>query len=359
MNTKESPHGTVGAVDRTRSITSYNRDQVKAAAHGHWTTVLSALGVSSSFLVDKHGPCPVCNGKDRFRFDDKNGDGGYFCNSCGAGDGFRLLMLTQRWSFPVALQAVANILGVTPGSTNSIAACYNSKPKISIFRRAITAMPEADQKAVSYNNWLWSDSRPIERGTPAYEYFKRRCNGWYADMACESASLRCHPGLNYKDGDQDFGKLPVIIGKVQNLEGELITLRRIYLTPDGRKAPGNCKRLTPGLFAGASKGAALRLFEPESGCPLIVGEGIETTLAAVHLWGTPGWAAGDAGQMESILLPPPDMVREVLIAVDHDLNERGEIAARKLEQRLISEGRRVRLIIPENVGLDLDDVSFN
>lgn len=358
MNTMKSPDGNIGAINKTRPITTYNRDKVKLSARGHWSAILVALGISSAFLVDRHGPCPVCNGKDRFRFDDKNGDGGYFCNSCGAGDGFRLLMLMQRWTFPEALQAVANVLGLTPSSTNSSAACYSSKPKVSIFRRAVKATPEADQKAASYTSWLWSGSCRIERGTPAYEYLKRRCHGLYADMACESEVLRCHPGLNYKDGDQDFGKLPAIVAKVENLERDLIALRRIYLTADGQKAPGSCKRLTPALFPGASKGAAIRLFEPEPEGQLIIGEGIETTLAAIHLWGTPGWAAGDAGQMESMELPPPNVVREVLIVVDHDPSGRGEVAAKKLGARLESEGRLVQLIKPTTMGADMDDLTI-
>ena len=48
-----------------------------------WLAILPALGVPSHFLRNKHGPCPVCGGKDRFRFDDKDGKGTFFCNGCG------------------------------------------------------------------------------------------------------------------------------------------------------------------------------------------------------------------------------------------------------------------------------------
>jgi hypothetical protein len=36
---------------------------------------------------NRHQACPVCGGSDRFRFDDKEGRGTWFCNQCGAGDG--------------------------------------------------------------------------------------------------------------------------------------------------------------------------------------------------------------------------------------------------------------------------------
>src|SRR5690348_13963485 len=53
-------------------------------ARGRWREILPCLGVETRYLTNKHGPCPLCGGKDRFRFDDKNGDGTYYCNQCGA-----------------------------------------------------------------------------------------------------------------------------------------------------------------------------------------------------------------------------------------------------------------------------------
>ncbi len=60
-------------------------------AHGRWTEILPLLGVDPRFLVNRHGPCPLCGGKDRFRFDDKDGSGSYYCNGCGAGVGIILV----------------------------------------------------------------------------------------------------------------------------------------------------------------------------------------------------------------------------------------------------------------------------
>ena len=49
--------------------------QIKELAIGMWPQILPALGVGRGFLENKHGPCPLCGGKDRYRFDDKNGRG--------------------------------------------------------------------------------------------------------------------------------------------------------------------------------------------------------------------------------------------------------------------------------------------
>lgn len=63
--------------------------QAVKVARGHWAQILPALGVN--ILKNRHQPCPVCGGKDRFRFDDQEGRGTWFCNQCGAGDGLALV----------------------------------------------------------------------------------------------------------------------------------------------------------------------------------------------------------------------------------------------------------------------------
>jgi putative DNA primase/helicase len=91
-------------------------------ANGHWPAILGALaGLSSEQLTDKHQPCPLCAGKDRYRFDDQDGTGSWFCNQCGGpsetgggGSGIELLMRRTGWTFREAAQRVEQHLGVTP-----------------------------------------------------------------------------------------------------------------------------------------------------------------------------------------------------------------------------------------------------
>lgn len=61
---------------------------------GGWQTVLSNYGCQLP-SGRKHGPCPVCGGKDRFRFDDKNGRGTWFCSQCEPSSGGGLLLLSR------------------------------------------------------------------------------------------------------------------------------------------------------------------------------------------------------------------------------------------------------------------------
>ena len=91
-------------------------------AQGHWPSILGALaGLSSEQLTDKHQPCPLCGGKDRYRFDDQDGSGSWFCNQCGgpaqsggAGNGMELLLRRTGWTFKEAAQRVEQHLGIAP-----------------------------------------------------------------------------------------------------------------------------------------------------------------------------------------------------------------------------------------------------
>src|SRR5215475_1091692 len=86
-------------------------------ARHRWQQILSQLGIPTSFLTNKHGPCPICGGRDRFRFDDKDGAGTYYCNQCGPGTGLILLRKKHGWDFKTAVSAIDKIIGCgTPNS---------------------------------------------------------------------------------------------------------------------------------------------------------------------------------------------------------------------------------------------------
>ncbi|WP_130471416.1 primase-helicase zinc-binding domain-containing protein [Candidatus Magnetaquicoccus inordinatus] len=92
-----------------------NINQIIEQARGHWPSILLSLGASQENLANKHRSCPFCGGKDRFRFDDKDGHGTFICNQCGAGDGMgyasRLLGLEDARDFPKVAESVAKAMG--------------------------------------------------------------------------------------------------------------------------------------------------------------------------------------------------------------------------------------------------------
>jgi len=108
---------------------SFDALAVKNTARGRWREILTSMAkVPDSYLVNRHGPCPNCTSpehraeSDRFRFDDRNGDGTWYCNQCGGkegrgggGDGFLLIMRMTGWGFSDTVNAVGNWLnGIDP-----------------------------------------------------------------------------------------------------------------------------------------------------------------------------------------------------------------------------------------------------
>lgn len=93
---------------------------VITAAMGRWSEILEALaGLRPEQLCNRHQPCPICGGRDRYRFDDKDDSGSWFCNQCGGkdhmgggGSGMDLLMRVRHWSFRQACQEVERYLGL-------------------------------------------------------------------------------------------------------------------------------------------------------------------------------------------------------------------------------------------------------
>lgn len=84
---------------------------IATAARGRWPHILSALGINVP-NGKRHGACPVCGGKDRFRLDDKEGRGTWFCNHCGNGDGLDLVRLATGHDVKTVSAMVAETLSL-------------------------------------------------------------------------------------------------------------------------------------------------------------------------------------------------------------------------------------------------------
>jgi len=103
---------------------------------------------------------------------------------------------------------------------------------------------------------------------------------------------------------------------------------------------------------GPIKGGYVALAPAEPDRPLIVGEGIETTLSAMQLTGFPGIAALNAGNMK--VIDPPE-ASSYIIAADNDTNEVGQKAAKALAERLRAQGRHVHVAVPGEPDSDWND----
>jgi putative DNA primase/helicase len=156
-------------------------------------------------------------------------------------------------------------------------------------------------------------------------------------------TLRFHAGLKHPSG----GIWPAMVAMVtRGGDDTPLAIHRTFLARNG----GGKAQIDPQkMMLGPCSGGAVRLAAP--GDVLMVGEGIETCLAAMQATGHPAWAALSTSGLRALHLPHD--VRDVIVLADGD--DPGEAAAQKCALRLKREGRRVRIARPPH-GMDFNDL---
>ncbi len=312
---------------------SLDANQIRSAAVNQWRGILEHAGMDNRLLTNKHTACPICGGKDRFRFDDKDGRGTFICNQCRAGDGFKLLELWRGGGFPDALAYVAQYLGYSQDSDTS----QKSAKKCFLSTDKTDKKPTPDRKALITTIWQAANNdHPL-----LVSYLEKR--------GCQPAVLpvdvRLHPSLAYWHDGALIGHFPALVALVRDTQSQVKGLQRIYLTPDGTgkaDVPGTCKKLLS-LQAGSTKGCAVQLYP--SGYTLALTEGIETALAVrCALPSTPVWAAVTANHLAALHLP--DNLKTLLIFADLDRSNTGEKVAYQLAERANTAGIQCKIMLP-------------
>mgnify|MGYP001112073661 CR=1 FL=1 len=208
------------------------------------------------------------------------------------------------------------------------------------------------EKILERHHKLWDECLPINASgtTPIHRYFERRGFVVVIDKIAESDSIRFHPALPYfvendEGTAEEIGKFPAVVGVVQDVDGNLLTLHRTYLSPNGSKAGVREAKKMMAVPDGVDiKGGAIRLGIPEDGI-LGVAEGMETALSAYRATGIPTWSTVNAQLMKSFSVP--DGTHTVIIWADLDRSLTGEIAANALKRRLEKQGIYVLIMIPQ------------
>lgn len=295
------------------------------AARGRWREILPALGVPSVVLNGKNQPCPMCGGKDRFRFTDKFGEGDYYCSQCSPGRGLKLLMNINGWDFKQAVQEIDKVIG------NLLPA-----KRVVEFATSRAANPGSLRR-------MYADSRPVLCEDAVGRYlFRRQLHEPYPK------ALRYVPLMkHWPTGTTHRG----MIAMYSNAEGKPVTLHRTYLTDEGLKADLDGKER---LFMSGDVpvGGAVRLTPAAE--TMGIAEGIETALSAAVLFGVPVWASC-CDQLLAKWQPPPEAKR-IVIYGDADMSFAGQAAAYTLAKRLKNVERlEVGVALPP-IGKDWNDV---
>jgi putative DNA primase/helicase len=184
---------------------------------------------------------------------------------------------------------------------------------------------------------IWQSSKP-SKGTPVEIYLASR--GIYLPTP---DALRFHGGLKHPSG----GIWPAMVAlATRGVDGQPIGIHRTFLARDGSgKAPVEPAK----MMLGPCRGGVVRLAQHAG--PLMVGEGIETCLAAMQASGHAAWAALSASGL--LTLDLPEDVHDVIVLADGD--QAGEAAARDCALRWKRQGRRARIARPP-WGMDFNDL---
>ncbi|MDM2820799.1 toprim domain-containing protein, partial [Citrobacter sp. Cpo100] len=265
-------------------------DTVKQAC-GHWPRILPALGVT--VITNRHQACPVCGGSDRFRFDDKEGRGTWFCNQCGAGDGLKL---------------VEKVFGVTPseaaGKVNAVTG--NLPPVAPAVTAAADAETEAGRKAAAaLAVKLTEKARPATGNA----YLTRK--GFPGRECLTLTTLHKTGGVTYRAGD--------VVVPLYDDSGALVNVQLI--NADGLKRT---------LKGGQVKGACHILDgKKEAGKRLWIAEGYATALTVHHLTGETVMVALSSVNLLSLasLARHKYPACRIVLAADRDLNGDGQTKA--------------------------------
>ena len=382
----------------------YDASKVREAVKGHWLEVFSYLADSEIGEVirkpKKHITCPVHgtsnkNGKgDGFSlFKDVVDTGAGGCTTCGHHhDGFALLMWLKGWSFRETLNKVAEILRIEPEpdrfeSTNSEKSSNNnqsvstvhvqnedeqtvveSKTDVvvpinqpseerlkeirAIQHRLAQQTARESASATERVESVWKDSITLDGGLqkPMLRYLKHRSILLRMNILRNGDSLRFHHSLPYYQEDDEgnnvlVGKFPAIIAAIKDLEGNIITLHRTYLTPTGYKAKVECARKMMTVPADKTvTGNAIQLGgQPVDGV-LGVAEGLETALSVIKCYGIPTWSAVSATILANF--EPPEGVHTIIIWADRDRSLTGQKVAQALKTKMEEKGINTYIMIP-------------
>jgi putative DNA primase/helicase len=279
-------------------------------ARGRWSGILAALGLEQKFLNGKHGPCPLCGGKDRYRWTNKDGSGSFYCSQCSQtqNTGVDLVMKFKQLNFLEAKRLIEGVIGEAP-----VVAPKAGKSEDQ----------QRDQMAA-----LWGRARALDGRDVASRYLGARG----IKPEAFPASLRWLPDLPFWDEAKTRTLHPALLAKFVAPDNSGAILHRTFLAEPGVKADlPKVRMFMPGRVPA---GGAVRLAPVED--TLGISEGLETALSAMLLRRVPVWATLTAGNLMKWV--PPKEARNIIIFGDRDKSFTGQLTSYQLAHRLRLEG---------------------
>lgn len=299
-------------------------DDIHKSTVGRWRSILIHAGINAEFLTRKHTACPMCGGKDRFRWDDRDGRGTFYCSQCGAGNGIDLVMRFKGCAFIEAKRLVLDALG-----------------------ESVVEAPKArSQMTADKVMATWRAALPLTGDDPASLYLMARS----ISLEHSPKSIRYLPKARYWHGDKHTSEHPAMLALYAAPDNRDWTWHMTYLDAAGNKAVlPEAKKTAPRSIP---KGGAVRL--AASAETMGIAEGIETALSAAELFGIPVWSGLNGNGL--MHWQPPAGVKYALVFGDNDKTHDGQAKAHNAVYLLKKLGIIAEPRIPEEEGWDWNDV---
>jgi Toprim domain/CHC2 zinc finger len=273
---------------------------------------------------ERYGPCPRCGGRDRFSINVQKQL--WNCRGCAkGGDVVDLVQHLDGVDFRAAVVALGG----------------DERKPIAPVKPTAHHETESDQEKTERALRIWDEASEVN-GTLAEEYLKRRG----LELPADDEALRYYSPCPF-----GAGKYPCLIALFRDIvTNEPRAIHRIALGPEGI--------LIAKRMLGRVGGCAVKIDDDvEQG--LVIGEGIETCLAARMRGLKPCWALGSAGAIKQF--PVLAGIDCLTILVDNDEPDRngrraGPDAAAECSARWAAAAREVRRIVPRRQGADMADL---
>jgi DNA polymerase len=215
---------------------------------------------------------------------------------------------------------------------------------------APTTLPQNgdnDSDRLAFIKSIWTSAQPL-RGTIAERYLDETRHIDVTKLPADvHKSLRFHPRCVFGSGTY----YPCLIALMRDpLTDEPTGIQRIAL----KLRDGKVEKIDRRMLG---KAGVVKLWP--AGSQLVVGEGLETTLAAATRIPfangslTPAWAALSAKKMK--VLPPIPGVQKLVLLVDNDSNNEGQAAADYAATCWRAAGRVVVPLMPDTADTDFND----
>ncbi|QBF32160.1 hypothetical protein CFI11_13155 [Thalassococcus sp. S3] len=358
--------------------------------------LLDAKAIPMSELVDRLGiaglkpasdeligPCPLCGGRDRFGINLRSN--AFLCRKCNlrGGDQIALTRGVLNLGFKEALDWLC---GERPAVVDVAELERRRKRAEEVRRKDRQAQDYYRRKAVSDARRIWSTARLGHLGVvPAYLEARGIDPFLLPEIPRALRFIVDHPYVKKVDGQfVTAHRGPCMIAGILNMAGELTAVHQTWVDvepPHGKaKVTWQGESLPPKLVRGSKKSGAIRLHTPQGADILVMGEGIETTLAglvAEPFANAAYWAGVDLGNMagrmqrvkgkrysgvpdmsDADAFVPPSWVKRLIFIMDGDSDPvmtRAKLECGLRRAMALRPGLKGQ-IVQAGRGLDLNDV---